>query len=244
MGIVSAIFLVLITILLPPVGTYIVAGCGADQHLLDIAWVRLYFPGHIHAFYLKYVYYERKEQAREGRFTAARAPGVYSERVQSGGHGYDQLSCCGNLIHANIVFSITSTLNPSRPINAFHPISDDAIELSSQHDLHFGGQTRTTNSVWRGDDNSKLSDSESERAVVGEEQHNAMKKEDIVGTINVKVEEHVTGRAAGVMEVAVPKDLSTFDTSTSRSSEAKLRTRATMINYVYDSWWQNRSRAI
>jgi hypothetical protein len=47
-----------------------------------------YIPGHIHAFYLEFVYYERKEQAREGRFTASRAPGIYSERVQSGGQGY------------------------------------------------------------------------------------------------------------------------------------------------------------
>lgn len=36
----------------------------------------------------RYIYYERKEQVRAGRFTAARAPGVYSERIQSGGQGY------------------------------------------------------------------------------------------------------------------------------------------------------------
>lgn len=47
-----------------------------------------YLPGHIHAFYLEYVYYDRREQAREGRFAAARAPGVYSDHVQSGGQGY------------------------------------------------------------------------------------------------------------------------------------------------------------
>lgn len=47
-----------------------------------------YIPGHIHAFYLEFVYYERKEQVREGRFASARAPGIYSERVQSGGQGY------------------------------------------------------------------------------------------------------------------------------------------------------------
>ncbi|TVY25207.1 Plasma membrane proteolipid [Lachnellula hyalina] len=88
MGAVSAVFLVLITILLPPVGAYIVAGCGADL-LINICLTLLgYIPGHIHAFYLEYVYYERKESARQGRFTATRAPGVYSERVQSGGHGY------------------------------------------------------------------------------------------------------------------------------------------------------------
>ncbi|TVY40891.1 Plasma membrane proteolipid [Lachnellula subtilissima] len=115
MGAVSAVFLVLITILLPPVGVYIVAGCGADllinicltllgyvfaslpsSRILDteatppltLFLVNSYIPGHIHAFYLEYVYYERKESARQGRFTATRAPGVYSERVQSGGHGY------------------------------------------------------------------------------------------------------------------------------------------------------------
>jgi hypothetical protein len=47
-----------------------------------------YIPGHIHAFYIEYVYYDRKEQAREGRLLARRAPGVYSDRVQTGGQGY------------------------------------------------------------------------------------------------------------------------------------------------------------
>ncbi|RDW84638.1 hypothetical protein BP6252_02228 [Coleophoma cylindrospora] len=88
MGVVSAVLLVLITILLPPIGVYIVAGCGADL-LINICLTLLgYLPGHIHAFYLEYVYYDRREQAREGRFTAARAPGVYSDHVQSGGQGY------------------------------------------------------------------------------------------------------------------------------------------------------------
>jgi len=57
-------------------------------HTSILTTVYRYIPGHIHAFYLEYVYYDRKEQAREGRFTASRAPGVYSERVQSGGQGY------------------------------------------------------------------------------------------------------------------------------------------------------------
>ncbi len=47
-----------------------------------------YIPGHIHAFYLEYVYYDRREQAREGRLAARRAPGVYSDRIQAGGQGY------------------------------------------------------------------------------------------------------------------------------------------------------------
>ncbi len=44
-----------------------------------------YFPGHIHAFYLEYVYFERRDRSRLGTMSAQRAPGVYSENVQSGG---------------------------------------------------------------------------------------------------------------------------------------------------------------
>lgn len=40
-----------------------------------------YIPGHIHAFYILYVYYSRSD-----RPTAERAPGIYSERVQNAGH--------------------------------------------------------------------------------------------------------------------------------------------------------------
>ncbi|KAL3422916.1 plasma membrane proteolipid 3 [Phlyctema vagabunda] len=92
MGVASALILVLITILLPPIGVYIVAGCGADL-LINICLTILgYIPGHIHAFYLEYVYYDRREQALEGRFNGGRAPGVYSERVQSGGQGYGTIA--------------------------------------------------------------------------------------------------------------------------------------------------------
>ena len=53
---------------------------------------RRYLPGHLHAFYLEYVYYDRREQAREGRFAAERAPGIYSDRVQTGGRGYGTMA--------------------------------------------------------------------------------------------------------------------------------------------------------
>ena len=44
-----AILIVLITILLPPVGVLMVAGCGAD-FLINICLTLLgYIPGHIHA---------------------------------------------------------------------------------------------------------------------------------------------------------------------------------------------------
>lgn len=51
-----------------------------------------FLPGHIHAFYVEYVYYDRAEQAREGRFASRPAPGVYSERVQTGGQGYGTMA--------------------------------------------------------------------------------------------------------------------------------------------------------
>ncbi|OBT63501.1 hypothetical protein VE03_08104 [Pseudogymnoascus sp. 23342-1-I1] len=85
MGAASAILVVLITLIFPPAGVFCVAGCGADL-LINVCLTLLgYIPGHIHAFYLEYVYYERRERALEGQYAAHRAPGVYSERVQTGG---------------------------------------------------------------------------------------------------------------------------------------------------------------
>ena len=47
-----------------------------------------YLPGHVHAFYLEFVYYDRRERAHAGGPPPRRAPGVYSDRVQTGGRGY------------------------------------------------------------------------------------------------------------------------------------------------------------
>ncbi|OQO15312.1 hypothetical protein B0A48_00695 [Cryoendolithus antarcticus] len=82
---ISAILLVLITIFLPPVGVYLVSGCGADI-LINICLTLLgYIPGHIHAFYIEYVYYKRQEERQQGFVDNRQAPGVYSDNVQSGG---------------------------------------------------------------------------------------------------------------------------------------------------------------
>lgn len=71
----------------PPAGVFLVAGCGADL-LINICLTILgYLPGHIHAFYLEYVYFDRRNrgvQLGTGQ-RGDRAPGVYSENVQSGG---------------------------------------------------------------------------------------------------------------------------------------------------------------
>ncbi|KAL1903175.1 hypothetical protein Sste5346_000460 [Sporothrix stenoceras] len=88
----SAVLIIIITFIFPPIGVYAVAGCGADLLVNVCLTILGVFPGHIHAFYLEYVYYDRREQAREGRFTAGRAPGIYSERVQQGGGGYGTIA--------------------------------------------------------------------------------------------------------------------------------------------------------
>lgn len=89
----------------PPLGVFLIAGCGADllinicltllgyfpgRHLLCelVAWCCLVSrvpTGHIHAFYLEYVYYKRKDQVRNGVIDAKPAAGVYSDRIQRGG---------------------------------------------------------------------------------------------------------------------------------------------------------------
>ncbi|KAI9688312.1 MAG: hypothetical protein M1820_010272, partial [Bogoriella megaspora] len=76
----------------PPVGVFMIAGCGADL-LINIALTLLgYLPGHVHAFYLEYVYYKKQEEARDGIFDSRRAPGVYSDRVNTGGRGYGTMA--------------------------------------------------------------------------------------------------------------------------------------------------------
>jgi len=69
----------------PPLGVFLVAGCGAD-FLINILLTLLgYFPGHIHAFYIEYVYVKRRDEVKAGIYNAKPAPGVYSKKVQNGG---------------------------------------------------------------------------------------------------------------------------------------------------------------
>lgn len=62
-----------------------VAGCGADL-LINIALTILgYLPGHVHAFYIEYQYYHRRDVLRAGGTLVKDAGGIYSRKVQSGG---------------------------------------------------------------------------------------------------------------------------------------------------------------
>ncbi|KAF2455632.1 hypothetical protein BDY21DRAFT_349888 [Lineolata rhizophorae] len=91
-GAISAVLLVIISIFLPPVGVFLVAGCGAD-FLINICLTILgYIPGHIHAFYILYIYFKRRDESSQGVFDSRRAPGVYSDNVQTGGRGYGTMA--------------------------------------------------------------------------------------------------------------------------------------------------------
>ncbi len=70
----------------PPVGVFLVAGCGADFLINLLLTILGFFPGHIHAFYIEYVYVKRRDEIRAGIYDARPAPGVYSQKVQNGGH--------------------------------------------------------------------------------------------------------------------------------------------------------------
>jgi uncharacterized membrane protein YqaE (UPF0057 family) len=77
----------------PPVGVYIISGCGPDLFINICLTLLGYLPGHIHAFWLIYVFYVRQEKSRRGQLPADRAPFVFSDNIQAGGtKGYGTVS--------------------------------------------------------------------------------------------------------------------------------------------------------
>ncbi|KAG5937464.1 hypothetical protein E4U59_004341 [Claviceps monticola] len=92
MGAASAVLTIIVTIFFPPLGVWLLAGCGMDLFINICLTLLGYLPGHVHAFYLEYVYYDRREEALQGRTPARRAPGVYSDNVQTGGGGYGTIA--------------------------------------------------------------------------------------------------------------------------------------------------------
>ncbi|EEH42731.2 hypothetical protein PABG_11882 [Paracoccidioides brasiliensis Pb03] len=82
---VTAVCLIIITMFIPPLGVFFISGCSPDL-LINVCLTLLgYFPGHIHAFYCEYVYYDRRGRGSQGRMACYRAPGIFSERIQRGG---------------------------------------------------------------------------------------------------------------------------------------------------------------
>ncbi|GAB7360638.1 hypothetical protein MBLNU230_g0518t1 [Neophaeotheca triangularis] len=82
---ISAVILVIICIFLPPVTVFALAGCGADLLINILLCILAVFPGHIHGFYIMYVYYKRQEDAERGILDDRPAPLVFSDKVNRGG---------------------------------------------------------------------------------------------------------------------------------------------------------------
>ncbi|KAL4753188.1 hypothetical protein BDW72DRAFT_191335 [Aspergillus terricola var. indicus] len=87
-GSASMLCLIILTIFIPPLGVFLISGCSVDFLINIMLTILGYLPGHIHAFYLEYVYYKNREA-----IMADPAPGVYSDRIQRGRrHNYGTIS--------------------------------------------------------------------------------------------------------------------------------------------------------
>ncbi|OJJ48939.1 hypothetical protein ASPZODRAFT_60421 [Penicilliopsis zonata CBS 506.65] len=82
----SMLCLIIVTLFIPPLGVFMISGCSTDLCINILLTILGYFPGHIHAFYLEYIYYQRSKMDPASRSMQRNAPGVYSERIQNGGH--------------------------------------------------------------------------------------------------------------------------------------------------------------
>ncbi|KAK9238182.1 hypothetical protein V1525DRAFT_358925 [Lipomyces kononenkoae] len=86
---VGFLIVVIASLFIPPLGVLFISGCSVDL-LINVGLTMLgYLPGLLHAFYLEYIYYSRREDAANG-ITGGRAPGVYSDTIQSGGYSLRQ----------------------------------------------------------------------------------------------------------------------------------------------------------
>ncbi|KAK4105071.1 UPF0057-domain-containing protein [Parathielavia hyrcaniae] len=84
----AGILVGILSFLFPPLGVAIMAGCGADLLINILLTIWLWVPGVIHAFYLLFVYYDRRDKYKHGAPFLHRAPFVYSDKIQAGGMAY------------------------------------------------------------------------------------------------------------------------------------------------------------
>ncbi|KAK4213358.1 hypothetical protein QBC37DRAFT_286210 [Rhypophila decipiens] len=81
----STIFVILVTIIFPPLGVACIAGFGPDCLVNFVLYLFGGIPAYIHAAYIEYVYFSRRDRSRWGILEDNWMPGIFSERVQSGG---------------------------------------------------------------------------------------------------------------------------------------------------------------
>ncbi|KAL2257415.1 hypothetical protein VTK26DRAFT_204 [Humicola hyalothermophila] len=82
---VSTLILAVLCFIFPPLGVGLMAGCGPDLLMSILLTFFLWLPAILHAFYLLYVYYDRREKVKSGVLLTERAPFVFSEKIQTGG---------------------------------------------------------------------------------------------------------------------------------------------------------------
>ncbi|KAJ5941555.1 hypothetical protein N7516_001723 [Penicillium verrucosum] len=91
----STLFMILITVFMipdrpsiyvSPLGVFMLGGCGVDFWINMLLALVGYFPAHVHAIYLEYVYIDRRGRDPLTRASLQRAPFVFSDRIQNGGH--------------------------------------------------------------------------------------------------------------------------------------------------------------
>ncbi|EKD20969.1 hypothetical protein LZ554_002981 [Drepanopeziza brunnea f. sp. 'monogermtubi'] len=88
MGFCFGFVLVILTIIFPPLGVLMIAGCSGDIVVNLILTLLGWIPGYIHAIYLIVVFYHRRGLRRRGVFLTNDAPLIFSHKVQSGGLAY------------------------------------------------------------------------------------------------------------------------------------------------------------
>ncbi|KAK9376013.1 uncharacterized protein V1513DRAFT_440390 [Lipomyces chichibuensis] len=83
---IGSLIVVIASLFIPPLGVFFISGCSVD-FIINVGLTMLgYLPGLLHALYLEYIYYTRREDAANGVTNTARAPGVYSDVIQRGGY--------------------------------------------------------------------------------------------------------------------------------------------------------------
>ncbi|KAK9369619.1 hypothetical protein V1509DRAFT_645795 [Lipomyces kononenkoae] len=82
---VGFLIVVIASLFIPPLGVLFISGCSVDL-LINVGLTLLgYLPGLLHALYLEYIYYSRREDAANG-IVSGPAPGVFSDTIQRGGY--------------------------------------------------------------------------------------------------------------------------------------------------------------
>lgn len=78
-------------LLFPPAAVFLLTGFDADFAMNCFLFILAVIPSHIHGMYISFVYFNRKNKVRKGRWPGKRRAFIYSEKVQRGGATQAQL---------------------------------------------------------------------------------------------------------------------------------------------------------